>query len=83
MEREKEAHAAGNDAIYILDYKPDATTNKPFAQLTIYALALLHLTGIPVFDFKRAWFNEEQYCEFFPRTILARDTSSRLQKRAA
>jgi hypothetical protein len=52
MEREKEAHAAGNDAIYILDYKPDATTNKPFAQLTIYALALLHLTGIPVFDFK-------------------------------
>jgi hypothetical protein len=31
MEREKEVHAAGNDAIYILDCKPDATTNKPFA----------------------------------------------------
>ena len=58
--------------MHLLDYKPDATTNKPFAQLTIYALALSHLTGIPLFDFKCAWFNEHQYCEFFPRTILAR-----------
>jgi hypothetical protein len=46
-----------NGAIHVLDYKPDATTNKPFAQLTIYALALSHLTGIPLFDFKCAWFN--------------------------
>ncbi len=45
---------------------------KPFPQLTLYALALSHLTGIPLFDFKCAWFNERQYCEFFPRTILAR-----------
>jgi transposase-like protein len=62
-----------NGAIHILDYKPDATTSKPFAQLTIYALALSHLTGIPLFDFKCAWFNEHQYCEFFPRTILRRN----------
>jgi ATP-dependent exoDNAse (exonuclease V) beta subunit len=61
-----------NGAIHILDYKPDARTNKPFAQLTIYALALSYLTGIPLFDFKCAWFNERQYCEFFPRTVLAR-----------
>ena len=27
-----------NGAIHILDYKPDATTGKPFAQLTLYAL---------------------------------------------
>ena len=40
--------------------------------MTIYALALSHLTGIPLFDFKCAWFNETDYCEFFPRTILAR-----------
>ena len=53
-------------------YKPDATTGKPFAQLTLYALALSHLTGIPLFDFKCAWFNEREYCEFFPRTVLAR-----------
>ena len=61
-----------NGAIYILDHKPNATTGKPFAQLTLYALALSHLTGIPLFDFKCAWFNERQYCEFFPRTVLAR-----------
>jgi hypothetical protein len=24
-----------------------------------------------LFDIKCAWFNEEQYCEFFPRTLLA------------
>ena len=29
-----------NGAIHILDYKPDAQTNKPLAQLTTYALAL-------------------------------------------
>jgi len=62
-----------NGAIHVLDYKPDANTNKPFAQLTIYALALSYLTGIPLFDFKCAWFNEHQYCEFFPRTILERN----------
>jgi ATP-dependent exoDNAse (exonuclease V) beta subunit len=62
-----------NGAVHILDYKPDACTNKPFAQLTIYALALSRMTGIPLFDFKCAWFNETDYCEFFPRTILARD----------
>ena len=28
-----------NGAVHILDYKPDAHTNRPFAQLTIYALA--------------------------------------------
>jgi hypothetical protein len=57
--------------------------SKPFAQLTIYALALSHLTGIPLFDFKCAWFNEHQYCEFFPRTILARHTPNQVNNRAA
>ena len=32
-----------NDAVHILDYKPDARTNKPIAQLAIYALALTRL----------------------------------------
>ena len=40
--------------------------------MTIYALALSHLAGIHLFDIKCAWFNEEEYCEFFPRKILAR-----------
>jgi transposase-like protein len=71
-----------NGAVHLLDYKPDATTNRPFAQLTIYALALSQLTGISLFDFKCAWFNEHQYCEFFPRTILARNAPEHIKKRA-
>jgi transposase-like protein len=62
-----------NGAVHILDYKPDATTNKPIAQLAIYALALTRLVpGLKLFDIKCAWFNEEEYCEFFPRTLFAR-----------
>ncbi|MGP0001574.1 MAG: hypothetical protein ACLPKW_28085 [Acetobacteraceae bacterium] len=37
-----------------LDYKPDARTNRPFAQLTIYALALTRLAGLRLFDIKCA-----------------------------
>jgi transposase-like protein len=61
-----------NGAVHILDYKPDARTNKPIAQLTLYALALTRLAGLRLFDIKCAWFNEEQYCEFFPRALMAR-----------
>jgi ATP-dependent exoDNAse (exonuclease V) beta subunit len=62
-----------NGAVHILDYKPDARTNRPIAQLTIYALALTKLIpGLKLFDIKCAWFNEEEYCEFFPRKLLAR-----------
>jgi len=62
-----------NGAIHILDYKPDARTNKPIAQLTIYALALMRLVpGVRLFDIKCAWFNETCYNEFFPRLGLPR-----------
>jgi ATP-dependent exoDNAse (exonuclease V) beta subunit len=62
-----------NGAVHILDYKPKARLDRPFAQLTIYALALTKLVpGLRLFDIKCAWFDEEQYCEFFPRTVLAR-----------
>jgi hypothetical protein len=60
-----------NGAVHILDYKPDARTNKPIAQLTVYALALSRLTGIKLFDIKCAWFNENEYCEFFPRKLFS------------
>jgi transposase-like protein len=61
-----------NGAVHILDYKPDARTNKPIAQLAIYALALTRLVpGLTLFDIKCAWFNEDEYCEFFPRTLFA------------
>jgi transposase-like protein len=62
-----------NGAVHILDYKPDAQTNKPIAQLSIYALALTRrVPGLKLFDIKCAWFNEHEYCEFFPRTIFSR-----------
>jgi DNA-directed RNA polymerase subunit RPC12/RpoP len=66
-----------NGAVHILDYKPDARTNKPIAQLTVYALALSRLTGLKLFDIKCAWFNENEYCEFFPRTLLSRGREPR------
>jgi transposase-like protein len=64
---------ARNGLIHILDYKPDARTNKPIAQLTIYGLALTHLVpGLRLYDIKCAWFNENGYNEFFPRLLLPR-----------
>jgi transposase-like protein len=66
-----------NGAVHILDYKPDATTNKPIAQLAIYALALTRrVPGLKLFDIKCAWFNEYEYCEIFPRTLFARDAKA-------
>jgi ATP-dependent exoDNAse (exonuclease V) beta subunit len=61
-----------NGAVHIPDYKPDARTNKPIAQLSIYALALTRRApGLKLFDIKCAWFNEEEYCEMFPRTLFS------------
>jgi ATP-dependent exoDNAse (exonuclease V) beta subunit len=60
-----------NGAVHVLDYKPDAQTNKPIAQLAIYALALTRrVPFLKLFDIKCAWFNEHEYCEFFPRTLF-------------
>jgi hypothetical protein len=57
--------------VHILDYKPDAQTNKPLAQLAIYALALTRLIpGLKLFDIKCVWFNEVEYCEILPRTLF-------------
>ena len=36
------------------------------------ALALtFRVPGLKLFDIKCAWFDEEEYCEFFPRTLFA------------
>ena len=73
-----------NGAVHILDYKPDAQTKKPIAQLAIYALALTRrIPGLKLFDIKCAWFNEHEYCEFFPRTLLSRALKSRSLVRPA
>jgi ATP-dependent exoDNAse (exonuclease V) beta subunit len=64
-----------NGAVHILDYKPDARTNKPIAQLTIYAPALTRLVpSLKLLDIKCAWFNETCYNEFFPRPLLPKPT---------
>lgn len=59
-----------NGSIHILDYKPSAGKEKPVDQLTIYALALSRLTGLRLFHFKCAWFDEENYFEFFPLHVV-------------
>jgi ATP-dependent exoDNAse (exonuclease V) beta subunit len=55
-----------NGLIHILDFKPNAKREKPYTQLTLYALALSRLTGLRLYDFKCAWFDENNYFEFFP-----------------
>jgi ATP-dependent exoDNAse (exonuclease V) beta subunit len=60
-----------NGGVHVLDYKPDAGTNKPIAQLALYALALTRrVPGLKLFDIKCAWFNEEEYSDIFPRTLF-------------
>jgi hypothetical protein len=62
-----------NGAVHILDYKPGADTGKKknsITQLTIYALALSRLTGLRLYDFKCAWFDEDNYFEFFPLHVV-------------
>lgn len=59
-----------NGAVHILDYKPDAKKDKPIVQLTFYALALSRATGLRLFDFKCAWFDQDHYYEFFPLHIV-------------
>lgn len=59
-----------NDMIHIMDYKPSAKKAKPIDQLTIYALALSRLTTLLLFQFKCAWFDEEDYFEFYPLHVV-------------
>lgn len=55
-----------NGLIIILDYKPDAENENPTEQLTIYALALSRKLNLPLYYFKCAWFDENDYFEFYP-----------------
>jgi hypothetical protein len=52
--------------IHILDYKPEARKTRPISQLTLYALALASRTRLPLKQFKCAWFDENDYFEFYP-----------------
>lgn len=59
-----------NGMIHILDFKPSASKEKPIEQLTIYALALSRLTGLRLYNFKCAWFDEDNYYEFYPLHVV-------------
>ena len=61
-----------NGSVHILDYKPAKSVKReqPITQLTLYALALSRLTGLRLYDFKCAWFDENAYFEFFPLHVV-------------
>ncbi|MDP2708483.1 MAG: hypothetical protein Q8O93_00300 [bacterium] len=60
-----------NGAIHIMDYKGEgAAKARPIEQLTLYALALSRLTGLRLYHFKCAWFDENDYFEFFPLHVV-------------
>ena len=59
-----------NGAIHILDYKPGANKEKPITQLMVYALALSRRTGLRLYDFVCAWFDEHHYFEFYPLHVV-------------
>jgi len=62
-----------NGAVHIMDYKPRASAGRQgpvVSQLTLYALMLSRLTGLRLYDFKCAWFDEKVYYEFFPLHVV-------------
>ncbi len=59
-----------NGSIHILDYKPNAAKEKPITQLMVYALALSRRTGLRLYDFTCAWFDEHDYFEFYPLHVV-------------
>jgi len=59
-----------NGCVHLLDYKPNASKERPIEQLTWYALALSRLTGLRLFEFKCGWFDEKDYYQFFPLHVV-------------
>ena len=59
-----------NGRVHILDYKPGAAKEKPITQLMVYALALSRRTGLRLYDFVCAWFDEQHYFEFYPLHVV-------------
>ena len=70
-----------NGQIHILDYKPNAEKERPIEQLTLYAMALSRLTGLRLFEFKCAWFDEKDYFEFFPLHVLHKPKKGRRRRK--
>lgn len=70
-----------NGMVHILDYKPNASKEKPIEQLTWYALALSRLTGLRLYEFKCAWFDDKDFYEFYPLHIVKKiQTKKKIRK---
>lgn len=70
-----------NGMVHILDYKPNAAKEQPIEQLTLYAMALSRLTGLRLFEFKCAWFDEKDYFEFYPLHVLHKPKKAKRRKK--
>lgn len=70
-----------NGQIHILDFKPHAEKERPIEQLTLYAMALSRLTGLRLFEFKCAWFDEKDYFEFYPLHVLHKPKKGRRRRK--
>ncbi len=70
-----------NGQVHILDYKPNAAKERPIEQLTWYALALSRLTGLRLFEFTCAWFDEKDYFQFFPLHVVKKLQSKAVKPR--
>lgn len=64
-----------NGSIHIVDYKPNAKSERPIPQLMVYALALSRRTGLRLFDFVCSWFDEHNYYQFYPLHVVHRKRS--------
>ena len=69
-----------NGQVHILDYKPKAAKERPIEQLTWYALALSRLTGLRLFNFTCAWFDEKDYYQFFPLHVVKKLQPSKAKR---
>ncbi len=69
-----------NNSIYVLDFKPDAmreNEHKVASQLYLYASGLSFRTGIPLGNFRCAWFDDKVYYEFGPKEAKVRFPNSK------
>ncbi|MEK7161065.1 MAG: hypothetical protein AAB729_00020, partial [Patescibacteria group bacterium] len=70
-----------NGQIHLLDYKPDAAKERPIEQLTWYALAMCRLTGLRLYDFTCAWFDDKDFFQFYPLHVVKKLKSVSKKKR--
>ncbi len=70
-----------NGQVHLLDYKPGASKEKPIEQLTWYALAMCRLTGLRLYDFTCAWFDEKDFYQFYPLHVVKKLKTPTKKKR--